>query len=436
VVASTLRIERQRERQAELTSELRHAVRSLQKVLQAAAPGSVSGDEARSLVALFAEAERAASSGIALFTPVVVETGSYTKEGHGSAADWLGALSGSSAGVAKGRLAAAERAASVPEVERALHDGELSAAELKVLTDAAAVAPGAVGTLLPLAAGEASHQELSDAAARLKRAARCAESQRARRDRVHAQRHLTWHQEESGGIRGEFSLDEVTWARVAPRLEAEAKERWKAAGSASGESLAAHRLDAFVALLGERGSTGRGSPGQARAPRTLVLIDAEALRRGVAEGDELCDIDGIGPVSVEAAAELIGQGGVQFLIRDGIDIATVTGTTRVLPDRVQAALIARDRFCPVPGCGKRHGLERDHWQIDFGHDGPTELANLARLCAAHHDLKTHGGWRLEGKPGQWKWVAPAHPPSAGTVARTRRLAAAKATAKRNNPLQT
>src|ERR1039457_4731014 len=103
--------------------ELESAVRTLQRVVRSAAPESVSGDQARSMVSLFGQAERAAASGIALLTPKVIETGSYAKEGYASAPDWLGAVSGSSAGVAKGRLAAAERAARSPELSGALHDG-------------------------------------------------------------------------------------------------------------------------------------------------------------------------------------------------------------------------------------------------------------------------------------------------------------------------
>jgi hypothetical protein len=47
---------------------------------------------------------------------------------------------------------------------------------------------------------------------------------------------------------------------------------------------------------------------------------------------------------------------------------------------------------------------------------------------------------LEGRPGHWRWVAPAHPKSAQYIARARRLAAAKAVTKvtkdRNTPRQT
>jgi hypothetical protein len=420
-----------------LQAELRNAVRTLQRVVRRAAPGSVSGDEARGLVALFAEAERAASSGIAVFSPVVVETGSYAKAGHGTAAEWLGAVSGSSAAAAKGRLAAAERAAAQPALAEAVRASELSADQLQLVAQASTVAPGAAGTLLEMAEGGASHQELRDTATRLRAAARQHESERARRSRIHAIRHVRWHQEPGGGIRGAFFCDEVAWSRVAPRLEADAKERWKAAG-AGAEPFEAYRLDAFLGLLaGSRSSSGSGT-GSGSRPHAVVLIDAEALRRGTTRGAETCEIEGIGPVSVDAATELLGEGGLQYLVREGFDIRTVTKSTRHVSQCIDMALIARDRTCAVPGCGKRLGLQRDHCRVDFGDDGPTELENLVRLCPEHHALKTYGGWRIEGGPGKWRWIAPKDPISAGAIARARRLAAAKAkaSASRNRPRRT
>lgn len=205
-------------------------MRSLQELVRRAAPSTFSGEQARSTVDLLAAAERAASSGIALFTPVVVETGAYAQAGHGSAADWLGAVSGSSAAVAKSRLTAAERASGDRALTEALHDAELSAPQLKVLGETAVVVPGASETLLGLTEKGISHQELNDAATRLRAAALARHSEALRRARVQRARHLRWHQCPEGGIRGEFFCDEVAWAKVAPTLEAATKERWKAAG--------------------------------------------------------------------------------------------------------------------------------------------------------------------------------------------------------------
>jgi hypothetical protein len=415
-----------------LQAKLESIALDMQQLLREASPETASGDEAQALVGVFAEIERGAAAGIALFSSVVVETGSYAKAGHGTAADWLGALLGSSASSAKGRLSAAARAGTTPELADALHGGELSADQLKVMTQAAVDVPEAVGGLLDLVGRGASHQELTDTANRLRTNARSRESAHARRARVHATRHLRAHQVDSGGVRGEFFCDEVAWARIGPELEADAKERWRRAGSISGESLDAHRLDAFVdRMAGAGGGTGgSGRPRTRPRAHALVIIDAEALRRGTAQDDELCEIEGIGPVSVEAASELLSEAGMQYLVREGFDIRTATRTTRFITSCVDMALIVRDRTCAVPGCGRRLGLERDHWRVDYGKDGPTELDNLVRLCPIHHDMKTHGGWRLSGGPGHWRWIPPRNPPSAGRIARSRKVAAAKAQARK------
>ncbi len=420
-----------------LYGDLSRTVREMQEVVRTATPDSVSGDQARRFVERFAEAERAAASGVALFTPVVVETGSFAKEGHASAQDWLGSLSGTSAGAAKGRLAAAERAAVDPSLTDALHEGGLSSAQLAVVTGAASEAPESTGDLLELLGQGASHQELTDAATRKMAAARSRESERARRARVHATRHLRAHQVDSGGVRGEFFCDEIGWAKVGPRVEARAKELWKAAGAGS-EPLEAYRLDAFLELLGGSGplepggpldTGGSPSPSKGTRAQAIVVIDAAALRRGTTEGDELCEIEGIGPVSVEAATELLSEASLRYVIAEGFDIKTVTKPTRDVAACIEAALIVRDRTCGRPGCGKRLGLETDHREVDFGDEGPTELDNLVRLCPQCHALKTYGGWRLEGEPGAWKWIAPARPKSAHSITRARRLAAAKGQAR-------
>jgi hypothetical protein len=399
-------------------ARLERIVRELQDVVRSAAPGSVSGDAALSLVALLAEAERAAASGIARLTPVVVEAGTFTKLGYASASDWLAALSGSSSAAAKGRLVAAGRAARSPELADALQGGDLSAPQLKVVTDAAAAAPEALATLLPLMAEGASHQELCDTATRLRAAARCRETARARRERVHDMRHLRWHQDQNGGIRFEGLCDEVAWSKILPGLESRAKERWQTAGEKR-ESIDAHRLDAFLELLSR-------PSGSVARPHTIVLIDAEALRRGSTVPGETCEIDGIGPISVDAAVELLGEGSVQFLVRTGRDVRTISSTSRTLPQQLEMALLVRDRICAVEGCGKRLGLEKDHCTVDFGMGGPTELENMVRLCGPHHAMKTDGGWKLVGPPEKRQWTAPANPPTAGRLARARKVAVAKA----------
>ncbi len=285
--------------------------------------------------------------------------------------------------------------------------------------------------LLSLLSNGSSHQELSETASRQRAAARCRESERARRDRVHASRHFRWTQVESGGVRGEFFCDEVAWASVDSRLESEAQRRWKAAGSKCPDDLAAHRLDAFLDLLaGSRPVQGGGRS----EPLCVVFVDAEALQRGTTVTGETCEVDGIGPISVDAAKELLYDGAAQFMLRQSKQICAVTGRSRYVAQRLAMALVARDRRCAVPGCPTTNHLQGDHRLVDFAKGGLTELVNLARLCPSHHDMKTYGGWTLQGEPFKWEWIAPPNPPSANAIARARRLAAAKS--KRNRPRRT
>ena len=117
----------------------------------------------------------------------------------------------------------------------ALHEGELSGDQLKVVTNTLGEVPEASGELLDLLDQGASHQELSDAVTQKRAASRSLETERLRRARVHTNRHFRWGQDENGGgVRGGFFCDEVEFARIAPRLEAEAKRRWKAAANGHG----------------------------------------------------------------------------------------------------------------------------------------------------------------------------------------------------------
>jgi hypothetical protein len=406
--------------------ELEAAIASVRRLLGSRHLESVNGDEARRVAGCFAEVERLGASGVALMAPRVVAAGSYAKAGHGTAAEWLGSIAGTSPAAARRCLKAATAAAECPEMRKALKGGEVSSSQLEILAGAETAVPGAVRRLMPMA-GEASLRELADEAARLRAAALGAEGARARRARVHKFRRLGWRQDPNGGVRGEFHCDEVAWARVAPDIDQRAAQLQRAAHrSGSAESFGAYRLDAWLEIMGGRGS------GKAR-PHTLLLVDVESLRRGETRPGGTCEIEGIGPVSVEAATELMGEGSFQILVRDGVDIRTVTKTSRDIPQRVEMALVVRDRVCVVPGCGAVVGLQGDHCDTDYGKGGPTEFENLARLCVPHHDLKTHGGWKLKGGPGKWEWIAPARPPTAGYIARARRLAAIKGKAARAGP---
>lgn len=389
-------------------------------LLRDAASGieGLSRDDAAALATLFAEAGRVAQSATIRLARAIGDEGARRGSGYRDAATFLSTVSGSSVTRAKDSLEAAERMDEHPVLSRAFSSGDLSLDQALVIAPVAAVAPREAEALLD-AAKALSLRELKTEADRVRRRARREVGQVELERRVHQRRYCRVTTLPEGGVRLEALLSSVDGASVKGALEKEADrvfgELW--AAGVRDETADHIRADALVRLLSDAaGSAGADPSGAGRGPEVLVRVDAAALVRGEVGDGEVCEIDGIGPVSVEAARQLLGEGFFTLLVQTGRDIRCVTSTTRDIPTRVEKALRLRDQTCVVPGCSTSLGLQTDHWRRDFGHKGPTELDNLCRLCAVHHRLKTRTGWRLVGGPGRWRWLPPRAGP--GPVRRT------------------
>jgi Domain of unknown function (DUF222)/HNH endonuclease len=87
---------------------------------------------------------------------------------------------------------------------------------------------------------------------------------------------------------------------------------------------------------------------------------------------------------------------------------TLTGTptqplevgraTRVIQPAQRAALAVRDGGCVFPHCTRPLAWCDAHHLRHWLHGGPTDLANLALLCRAHHRAVHEGGWQLARGP--------------------------------------
>ena len=69
--------------------------------------------------------------------------------------------------------------------------------------------------------------------------------------------------------------------------------------------------------------------------------------------------------------------------------------------------MARDRTCRFPGCAQPgHRTDIDH-AIPWDEGGTTSPDNLGLLCRRHHQMKTHGGWRVNSfSNGSCEWISP------------------------------
>jgi hypothetical protein len=161
-----------------------------------------------------------------------------------------------------------------------------------------------------------------------------------------------------------------------------------------------------------------GTPGEPTSPKTKkrsrgyqpvvrINVDLAALFRGFTQPGETCKIPGIdGAIPVSLVRELLGEAILELVIKEGQDVRAVCTNSRHISKALQIALEERDPTCQVPGCHVSEPLERDHWRVDFAKNGPTELENLIRICKYHHAQKTYGGWKIDGGPGQWRWIGP------------------------------
>jgi 5-methylcytosine-specific restriction endonuclease McrA len=149
------------------------------------------------------------------------------------------------------------------------------------------------------------------------------------------------------------------------------------------------------------------APKRRRPPGATILfhVDIEALRRGSLAPGEECVVEGGGHVPLSVIESYLDNARIRLVVKRACDVISVVSCTRTIPAVLRTALKARDRTCVVPGCTSTFHLEIDHI-VEFAKGGKTMLSNLCLLCRRHHAMKSQDGYRIEGRPGDWRWVPP------------------------------
>jgi hypothetical protein len=140
----------------------------------------------------------------------------------------------------------------------------------------------------------------------------------------------------------------------------------------------------------------------------IIRIDHAAMLRGWVEGDELCEIAGLGPIPVSVAREKLGDAILKLVLTKGVDIANVTHLGRSVTVAQQVALWWQGPECTRLGCTRTYRLENDHRE-DWVKTKHTRLDETDKLCGHDHDLKTHKGWALIAGTGKQPMVPPTDP---------------------------
>ncbi len=329
----------------------------------------------------------------------------WRREGFASAAEYLAAHGGTSLGAARRELDTSKALPQLPATKQALLEGAVSLDQGALIADAARVNPQAERTLVE-AAGRDSFKELKERSLRAKAAGDPDPAGTQRR--IHRERGLREFTDSEGAwnlhARGTAADGAKIHAALAPVIEEIFTER---RSSGVRETSEARAFDALV-RVSERAATGDGgSPGRRPRREALVRCDLAALQRGAVEGDEWCEVAGVGPIPVDQAVELLGEATWRLLITRGVDVLNVTTLSRKASAAMLASLAWRSPGCSVQGCG-RTITQIDH-RVPYAESRHTTLSELDPLCGHHHDLKTYDGWELVSGTGTRPFVPPDDP---------------------------
>jgi hypothetical protein len=203
-------------------------------------------------------------------------------------------------------------------------------------------------------------------------------------------------------------------ARVDQALKCYVDKRFKAA-RAEGvrEPLEAYTFDALVDMATDRTDAKAASDRTTRTPiryLSVLRVDIEALVRGHQTGDETCEIAGLGPISVDAAREILGASILKLVITKGVDVVNVTHLGRGPNTAQKIALLWQSVACSRLDCNRKGRLEYDHkYGHEFATTRHTRLDETDPLCDPDHDLKTYFGWALVEGTGKRPMVPPDDP---------------------------
>jgi hypothetical protein len=366
--------------------------------------GAVGVEDLPSLVASADRVERVAHALKAAAAARVAATGVWSGEGDRSAAEWLARTTGTSTAEAAATIAVGARMEHLPATKAAAREGRLSGVQARAVAGAAAADPSAEARLLAQAA-RCSIGELRDQCKRTTAAADPDPEATHRRIR-RARRVRSWIDPDgTAHLKASGPADAIARMRAAidHRGDRIFRQRHR---DGQREPSDAYRFDALEELVTSDGG-GVPMPRGADA-KIIVRVDHAALVRGRVQGDEVCEIAGVGPIAVSVVRSWMHDAFVAALLTKGTDIRSVVHLGRRFTALQRTAQEWRDPECCVLGCHRSIRLERDH-RHDWADTHQSELDASDRLCAVHHRRKSTEGWMLEAGTGKRRFLPPDHP---------------------------
>jgi hypothetical protein len=415
------------------------------------------------LWALLDASERLCAAGKTLLASRIASTHRPQTAGAKSAAEEMARKAGITSGAAKDAVDTSKRLPEQPDVERALRRGVLSAAQAALVSAAAAANPAAEARLVELAS-RVSMPELREECARVKAAADPNPDATNRRVHA-GRRLGRWIDGEGFWTLVAKGTPQAgaAFCAVLDAVSDQVFQTARRAGRT--EPVEAYAFDALMALAdltanhsatdcsgtpgadnGQIPASARPGPGVGSQPdrttgerksaligtggnrservseagaflpaqsvpemprrwnpryRALLRVDVTALHRGRVQGEELCEIAGVGPVPVSVAEGLLGRSVLHLVITRGTDVVNVTHLGRGPTAAQKVALAWQTPTCTAEGCSRTR-TENDHRQ-PWAETRHTRLDQMDPLCRSTMTSRrgTAGRWRPETENARW-----------------------------------
>jgi hypothetical protein len=224
--------------------------------------------------------------------------------------------------------------------------------------------------------------------------------------RIHRERSLREYQDDDGAwvlhARGPLEAGLAFRTAITPIIDQYYKTKREPEDR---EPREAYAFDALLDLVQRPPAEGKRSSGRYLG---LLRLDVEALWRGYVEGDEVCEIAGLGTIPVGVAKNVLGDAALKLVITKGVDVVNVTHLGRTATIAQKAALWWQSPECDRLGCTRTQRLQIDH-DIGWTNTHTTRVDDSNRLCDHDHDLKTYYGWALVEGTGKRPMVPPDDP---------------------------
>ena len=127
------------------------------------------------------------------------------------------------------------------------------------------------------------------------------------------------------------------------------------------------------------------------------MIDLETLLGGSPQDllSRVCEIDGVGPISLAAAERLLCDCSVgRVLMRGKSEVLDLGRRTEVRRGRNDGLSRTETSIAASPAAIARCAGRTQHHLVHWIRGRPSDLDNLVLLCRRHHKACHEGGWSL------------------------------------------